>query len=103
MNPETIEQAHSLVLRPSGRLGSEQSAILVQQIKHAAAGVELDLGAVELIEVSMLQVILVTVASLKRRGLPVVISDNEVGVLRSTLQLAGIRPELAGLSPRLAL
>jgi anti-anti-sigma regulatory factor len=91
------------VLQPEGRLGLEQANGLLEQIQAAEGDVEFDFSKIDLIEVSMLQVILVTVASIRRRGRTVVVKDSDSGVLRSTLRLTGIKPAEAGLSASLVL
>jgi anti-anti-sigma regulatory factor len=100
---ETKQEMGIVVLRPQGRLGLEKASGILSQVRAAETGVEFDLSQVDSIEVSMLQVILVAVASMRRRGRPAVVKDSEGGVLRQTLLLAGIAPELAGLSARITL
>jgi|GEM_PF-6662374 len=99
--PEESEEV--LSLRPSGRLMTSDTSELLGDIRRAPAGVELDLSAVDSLDLSMLQLIVVVTSTLRQRGHRVVITDSEDGVLRSALELSGIRPELAGLSARFAL
>jgi anti-anti-sigma regulatory factor len=100
---EINQEVGIVVLKPQGRLGLEQATGMLSKIRAAEAGVEFDLSQVDSIEVSMLQVILVTVASMRRRGLLAVVKDSDSGVLRQTLLLTGIAPEQAGLSARITL
>jgi anti-anti-sigma regulatory factor len=79
---EINQEVGIVVLKPQGRLGLEQAAGMLSKIRAAEAGVEFDLSQVDSIEVSMLQVILVTVASMRRRGLLAVVKDSDSGVLR---------------------
>jgi anti-anti-sigma regulatory factor len=99
----TSEELEPLILNPEGHLGIAKARALLERIKGAPAGVEFDFSAVESIDVSILQTILVLAADLRQRGMPLIVKDSEAGVLRSTLLLAGIRPELAGLSAPLLL
>jgi len=91
------------VLQPEGRLGLEQASDLLKEINAAEGDLEFDLSKTDLIEISMLQVFVVTVASLRRRGRAVIVRDSDDGILRSTLAMAGIPPEQAGLSASLLL
>ncbi len=97
------QEAGILVLRPEGQLGLQQGSHLLQQIRQAETGVEFDLSRVDFIDVPILQLILVTVASMRQRGKTIVVGDSDTKVLRSALASAGIRPELAGLAPGLTL
>jgi anti-anti-sigma regulatory factor len=97
------QEIETSVVRPQGHLGIAKARALLNQINGARAGIEFDFSEVESIDVSILQIILVVVASMRQRGWPLIVNDSESGVLRSTLLLAGIRPELAGLSAGLAL
>jgi anti-anti-sigma regulatory factor len=100
---ETQRQIEPVRIQPEGRLGLEKANWMLEKIRTAEAGVELDLSRVDSIEVSMLQVILVTVASLRKKGQAVIVTDSDDGVLRAALALSGISPEQAGLSASLAL
>jgi len=99
----TNEELEPLILNPEGHLGIAKARALLERIKSAQAGVEFDFSAVESIDVSILQAILVVAADMRQRNWPLIVKDSEAGVLRSTLLLAGIRPELAGLSAPLIL
>ena len=100
---EIKEEPPVTVLQPQGRLGLEKASKLLKEINAAQGDVEFDLTEINAVEVGILQLIVVTVASLRRRGRAVIVKDNEEGVLRSTLLLAGIPPEQAGLSASLQL
>ncbi len=99
----TNQELEPLILRPQGHLGIAKANALLTRIMGAKGGIEFDFSEVESIDVSILQIVLVMVASVRQRALPLIVNDSESGVLRSTLLLAGIRPELAGLSAGLAL
>jgi len=100
---ETNQAIELLTLLPEGHLGIAKAGSLLNQIKGAQAGVEFDFSAVESIDASILQMLLVVVADMRQRGWPLIVKDSEAGVLRSTLLLTGVRPELAGLSAGLIL
>ena len=95
---EINEELPVSVLQPQGHLGLDEAGGLLNQIRSAEGDIEFDLSQIDSIEVSMLQVILVAVADVRRRGHSIVVKDSQSGVLRSTLLLAGIKPEQAGLS-----
>jgi anti-anti-sigma regulatory factor len=99
----TNEELAPLILNPQGHLGIAKAGALLDRIKGAQAGIEFDFSAVESIDISILQIVLVVVAGMRQRGKHLIVNDSEAGVLRSTLLLAGIRPELAGLSAGLVL
>jgi anti-anti-sigma regulatory factor len=100
---ETRDEAGCVAIKLEGRLGPERANELLSKIRDVKTDLELDLSRVDSIEVSILQVILVTVASLRKRGNAVIVKDSESGILRSVLRLIGISPEQAGLSASLTL
>ena len=100
---ETRDEAGCVAIKLEGRLGPERANELLSKIRDVKTDLELDLSGVDSIEVSILQVILVTVASLRKRGNDVIVKDSESGILRAVLRLTGINPEQAGLSASLTL
>jgi hypothetical protein len=84
-------------------LGIAKARALLNQINGAPDAIELDFSDVTSIDICILQIVLVVVAGMRQRARHLIVNDSESGVLRSTLLLAGIRPELAGLSAGLVL
>jgi anti-anti-sigma regulatory factor len=99
----TTEELEPLILRPQGHLGIAKAHALLERINGAQGRIEFDFSEVESIDICILQIVLVVVASMRLNAKHFIVNDSESGVLRSTLLLAGIRPELAGLYPGLAL
>jgi anti-anti-sigma regulatory factor len=99
----TNEELEPLILRPQGHLGIAKARALLKRIDDAKDRIEFDFSEVESIDICILQIVLVVVASMRQHAKHFIVNDSESGVLRSTLLLAGIRPELAGLSAGLAL
>jgi anti-anti-sigma factor len=103
LNMRIEKQEGFLIVRPRGELGASQAAELLEEIRQTSDGLELDFSAVDSLDLAVLQLLLVTIASAASRRGPVVVKDSDSQVLRSTLNLAGVRPEKCGLSADLVL
>ena len=84
-------------------MGASEAADLLEEIRRTSGGLDLDFSEVESLDLAVLQLLLVTVASAASRNGPVVVVDSDSQVVRSTLNLAGIRPEKGGLSADLVI
>ncbi len=103
MNSDLETDEEILKIRLEGNFDIGVAADLLEQIRACDAAVEFDLSAVESIDLPALQFLLVVFQSKRRLNQPVAMRDSESGVLRSALELTGLKPEAVGLSARFTL
>jgi ABC-type transporter Mla MlaB component len=103
MNSDLETDEEILKIRLEGNFDIGVATDLVDQVRAWESAVEFDLSAVESIDLAALQFLLVVFQSKRRLNQPVAMRDSEAGILRSTLELTGLKPEAAGLSARLTL
>lgn len=96
-------QDELLRLQPAGHFDYAVAASLMEEVRDAEAGAELDLSEVKSIDVPALQFLLALVESNRRRNVPIVVIDSEAGVLRRMLEDIGLRPQQGGLAGRIKL